>query len=525
MNGEKNKKVYYFYDYLLYYFSFLYFAVLFISYFHSTSLIFSSTLRRELFICITLYAGLIYMNYNKTGYFRPFYALIELFPLFPLFFYLKGKFFSADEDLIKYFKKALFLFIFMFLFTFLISLFALIYKPFFFSIIQFKLVSGYLVPVNLPVNFISFIIVHNAAFLLLIFLGSPFIFIPTFAGVYIMAITVMPILAGSLLDGYFNYILPNGLLEISGTIIGGASAFILFILVIELLKNSIKSIKPYLNFILAGVIMSASSFLFAWPMEVLLALTPIAHYSSIRLFYFIDFYIFIVDLIIILKLIYSQFIPAIEYFALYFYITLFLFGLISLKMPINRIYLIIFGSMSLYFLFDSLINVIYNKKLKSYTINNEEFGIFSIRGTSMNHALRSGDILITKKVSNINDIKIGDIITFKTSNIYYPLNAAGTVSHRVIDFTDDKIITKGDNMKKKDPMKILYSDILGVAIAKISHTDRKTTRLEMIKNEDEFAHEMLEFVPLFLSKHNSSILINLYLAIISIIIMSIILGI
>jgi len=47
----------------------------------------------------------------------------------------------------------------------------------------------------------------------------------------------------------------------------------------------------------------------------------------------------------------------------------------------------------------------------------------------------------------------------------------------------------------------------------------------MIKNEDEFAHEMLEFVPLFLSKHNSSILINLYLAIISIIIMSIILGI
>jgi signal peptidase I len=436
------------------------------------------------------------MNYYRTGHFKPLYALLELIPIIPVLLYFKGKFFSNHKkDLNQYFKFALFLFIFIFLFAFLISILSMLYKPLFFNISGNSIyTSKFLVPINTDKNISSFIIIHNLAFLSLIFLGSPFLYIPTFADAYFMSIVVMPIMAGAIIDGHFNYILPNGILEISGTIIGSASAFILFMLVMEMIKQNNNFMQPekYLKYIIPGFIISLSSFLFAWPIEVLLI--NIKNITAIwfRLFYFIDFYIISVDFIIIFRLFKDYFTSALEYFSLYFYISLFIFGLLTIKTINSSIfYFIIFGVISIYFLLYSFVHLFKNEN-KVYKINNNRFRLITTRGKSMLPSLMPGEILILREINDIKDIHIGDIITYRTSNIYYPLNSTGTIAHRVYQINGDKIITKGDNNLSADPMKIKFNDIIGIVVAKLSFTNKKVSTMEIIDNNNEIKEQVLD---------------------------------
>jgi len=67
---------------------------------------------------------------------------------------------------------------------------------------------------------------------------------------------------------------------------------------------------------------------------------------------------------------------------------------------------------------------------------------------------------IEKRPKNIEEINIGDIISFNTEY--------GIVIHRVVDISEDKegiyFTTKGDNNLFKDPWKTRFQDVNGIVI-------------------------------------------------------------
>jgi len=339
-----------------------------------------------------------------------------------------------------------------------------------------------------------------------------------------MSIITMPVIVGSILNGYFNYALPAMLLEISGIIIGGAAAFILIMFIVKRikLKNNFTNSKTYMKFVISGLVMSLFSFLFAWPIETKLICIKHISIEWLKVAYFIDFYILAVDAIIIYKLLKNYFISVLEYFSLYFYISLFLFGfIIADVISLSNYYLIIFGAFSIYFLLTSIFAG-FNRKLNWFKINGNEFAVMGTRGISMNPELKAGDSVIIKKIKTLDELKVGDIITYKSSNINSPLNASGYITHRIYEISGNIIETKGDNNKAVDYMKIKFDDIVGIAVAKVVHINRRATGIEMIDNNSN-KEDLPFFTPFNIRGKNNSLYFNIYFIIISLILIMVIL--
>lgn len=104
---------------------------------------------------------------------------------------------------------------------------------------------------------------------------------------------------------------------------------------------------------------------------------------------------------------------------------------------------------------------------------------FSIISGSMEPKININDIVIVKNVDK-NQIKINDIITFKTEN--------DTVTHRVINIKliDNELIytTKGDSNEVTDIEKIEYNQIEGKYVGKIPKIGKL---LSLLKNKYIFS--------------------------------------
>jgi len=87
---------------------------------------------------------------------------------------------------------------------------------------------------------------------------------------------------------------------------------------------------------------------------------------------------------------------------------------------------------------------------------------YLIESSSMEPELCTGDVVIVKKINNINDIKKDDIITFK--------NRGEVITHRIssINNITGKITTKGDKNLTDDIEPINVEDIFGKKVFKIS---------------------------------------------------------
>ena len=90
--------------------------------------------------------------------------------------------------------------------------------------------------------------------------------------------------------------------------------------------------------------------------------------------------------------------------------------------------------------------------------------VFNIISESMEPTINENDVILIKQ-TNIDEIKEGDIVTFKKHD--------GTiVTHRIIKIVDSeegrKYITKGDNNQDEDKEPVEYSQIYGKYIFKIS---------------------------------------------------------
>lgn len=86
------------------------------------------------------------------------------------------------------------------------------------------------------------------------------------------------------------------------------------------------------------------------------------------------------------------------------------------------------------------------------------YDILAVLSGSMEPTYKVGSILYIDKNFQAEDIKVGDVITFKTDN-------DTIITHRVIDINEDKTFkTKGDNNDIEDMTPIKFEDLLGKVI-------------------------------------------------------------
>ena len=94
--------------------------------------------------------------------------------------------------------------------------------------------------------------------------------------------------------------------------------------------------------------------------------------------------------------------------------------------------------------FDSVYNLI---KFKSYVI----------LSNSMQPTIDPGDVIFIKK-STVNDLEVGDVVTFQKNDFI--------ATHRIIEIQEDKVITQGDNNNLADEP-LDKSNIMGEYIFRV----------------------------------------------------------
>ena len=113
---------------------------------------------------------------------------------------------------------------------------------------------------------------------------------------------------------------------------------------------------------------------------------------------------------------------------------------------------------------------LYSSKGSSYQPN---FSIYTIVSPSMTPKIKVYDVIINTKVNKPSDIKVGDVITFKSTSAFtYDM----TITHRVVDIQivngEYQFITKGDNNAVADSAPALYANVIGIARVKIPQLGR-----------------------------------------------------
>lgn len=82
----------------------------------------------------------------------------------------------------------------------------------------------------------------------------------------------------------------------------------------------------------------------------------------------------------------------------------------------------------------------------------------TIQTNSMSPTFHAGDLIFDKKVSNVKDLKQGDIITFWT--VIQGKRVMNT--HKIVDIrTDGSFVTRGDANNKNDDRIVVSGDIIG----------------------------------------------------------------
>ena len=87
-------------------------------------------------------------------------------------------------------------------------------------------------------------------------------------------------------------------------------------------------------------------------------------------------------------------------------------------------------------------------------LNNGKETYFSVHGNSMYPTIKDGENV---KIIKYQNIKIGDIIAYYLENN----SECKIIVHRVIFLRTKYVLTKGDNNKYIDPLRVPYENILG----------------------------------------------------------------
>jgi len=97
----------------------------------------------------------------------------------------------------------------------------------------------------------------------------------------------------------------------------------------------------------------------------------------------------------------------------------------------------------------------------------------AVYGNSMNPELKSGDLVVIKKVS-ASEVEVGDVIIYTVpSQVREIYNYPAVVAHRVVRMYETEsgisFRTRGDNVSGEDPLAVREEDLRGKVGKKISH--------------------------------------------------------
>ena len=101
-------------------------------------------------------------------------------------------------------------------------------------------------------------------------------------------------------------------------------------------------------------------------------------------------------------------------------------------------------------------------------------GLYTIISPSMTPKIKVYDVVLTVRVNKPENIKIGDVITFYSTNSFF----GGTpITHRVIDILNlpnDGLVfqTKGDANQKPDADKVYATNVVGKVTMKLPQLGR-----------------------------------------------------
>lgn len=115
----------------------------------------------------------------------------------------------------------------------------------------------------------------------------------------------------------------------------------------------------------------------------------------------------------------------------------------------------------------------------TFTSKNSDVGVgnvfgytpFTIQSDSMKPTFKTGDMIIAKEVDNVNELKIGEVITYTTVLIDAEgRSVRGNNTHRITDIvynadgTINNFVTKGDATDMEDTVPVTPDSVLGKQI-------------------------------------------------------------
>jgi len=101
-------------------------------------------------------------------------------------------------------------------------------------------------------------------------------------------------------------------------------------------------------------------------------------------------------------------------------------------------------------------------------------GLYTIISPSMTPNINVYDVVLTKRVDNPEDVKVGDVITFYSTNSFF----GGTpITHRVVDvlnIPDAGIVyqTKGDANQNVDSERVYSNNVIGKVVMRLPQLGR-----------------------------------------------------
>lgn len=116
------------------------------------------------------------------------------------------------------------------------------------------------------------------------------------------------------------------------------------------------------------------------------------------------------------------------------------------------------------------------------------YRMLRVMSDSMEPVFGSGDCIIVKEAA-LDEIKVGDIITFSSSD---PALQGSFNTHRIVDIVEDRttketiFYTKGDNNNWADDYTTCYEDIVGKYIYKLPFGKKFSSFLEKLSNRNYY---------------------------------------
>ena len=89
----------------------------------------------------------------------------------------------------------------------------------------------------------------------------------------------------------------------------------------------------------------------------------------------------------------------------------------------------------------------------------------TVESPSMEPTIKQDDLIIVREIDDVNDLKVGDVITYRT--ILKGLENSGDRlnTHRIVEIVDNNgiksFVTKGDNNPVNDEQKVASGDLVG----------------------------------------------------------------